>query len=228
MNRTGDFRTSHELLQRLHENVVWSMRGNFLSIPTDCPQRDERLGWTGDLQIFAPTASFIYDCDAFLRSWLADVVQEQNAAGGVVPMVVPSVIPQVPGMFEPIAAWGDAICIVPDVLYERFGDHAAVRDRFDGMKRWVDVLSSAQAMNCCVRSDSQFGDWLDPDAPPSLPGDAKTDADIVATAYFARSAALTAQAATLLGEADDAAQYGRSRDESRRLSATRTSPHVAG
>jgi alpha-L-rhamnosidase len=122
MPRTGGFTTSHALLQRLHDNVVWGMRGNFLSIPTDCPQRDERLGWTGDIQVFAPTASFLYDCDAFLRSWLDDVVLEQRAAGGVVPMVVPAVIPQVPGLFDPVAAWGDAITVVPAVLWERFGD----------------------------------------------------------------------------------------------------------
>ena len=106
MARTGDFTTSHPLLRRFHDNVVWGMRGNFLSLPTDCPQRDARLGWTGDIQVFAPTAAFLCGCDAFLRSWWEDVRLEQRAAGGGVPMVVPAVIPQVPGLLEPVAAWG--------------------------------------------------------------------------------------------------------------------------
>src|SRR5436309_2445546 len=89
LERTGWFECSNPLINRLHENVVWSMRGNFLSIPTDCPQRDERLGWTGDIQIFAPTASYLYDCAGFLTSWLGDLAAEQAAAGGVVPVVVP-------------------------------------------------------------------------------------------------------------------------------------------
>src|SRR3989440_3283931 len=98
MERTGWFECSDPLINRFHENVVWSMRGNFLSIPTDCPQRDERLGWTGDIQVFAPTACFLYDSAGFLSSWLADLTAEQAAAGGVVPFVVPNVIgrPSVP------------------------------------------------------------------------------------------------------------------------------------
>ncbi|CAN5392681.1 glycoside hydrolase family 78 protein [soil metagenome] len=207
MARIGDFSTSHELLQQLHNNVVWSTRGNFLSVPSDCPQRDERLGWTGDLQVFAPTASFIYDCDSFLRSWMADVVLEQRAAGGVVPMVVPSVIPQVPGLTSPIAAWGDAICAVPNTLYDRFGDRDALVDCFDSMKRWVDLLVERAGDDLLWETGQQFGDWLDPDAPPDLPGHAKTDADIVATAYFARSAAMTARTATILGDAAAAEKY---------------------
>ena len=92
MERTGWFACSHDLVNRLHENVVWGLRGNFLSVPTDCPQRDERLGWTGDIQVFAPTASFLYDCRDFLTSWLADLGCEQEPAGGVVPFVVPHVL----------------------------------------------------------------------------------------------------------------------------------------
>src|SRR5436309_7173343 len=98
MERTGWFECSNPLINRLHENVVWSMRGNFLSIPTDCPQRDERLGWTGDIQVFAPTASFLYDASGFLTSWLADLAAEQDAAEGIVPFVVPNIVlaPPVP------------------------------------------------------------------------------------------------------------------------------------
>jgi alpha-L-rhamnosidase len=206
MARTGGFSTSHPLLQRFHDNVVWGMRGNFLSIPTDCPQRDERLGWTGDIQVFAPTASFLYDCDAFLRSWLEDVMAEQRAANGVVPMVVPAVIPQVPGQLEPVAAWGDAITVVPTVLHERFGDRDALC--FEAMAAWVDTVTDRTGGKFLWEGGVQFGDWLDPDAPPDQPGQAKTDAGLVATAYYYRSAALTAQAAQLLGRGEDARRYG--------------------
>ncbi|MGI5423507.1 family 78 glycoside hydrolase catalytic domain [Streptomyces sp. CA-179760] len=208
MARTGDFTTSHPLLQRFHDNVVWGMRGNFLSIPTDCPQRDERLGWTGDMQIFAPAAAFLYDCDSFLRSWLEDVRLEQRAADGVVPMVVPAVIPQVPGLLKPVAAWGDAITVVPAVLWERFADHATLRDCYASMAAWVDVVHDRSGSALLWEEGLQFGDWLDPDAPPERPGDAKTDAGIVATAYFHRSAQLTARTAALLGREADARHYG--------------------
>jgi alpha-L-rhamnosidase len=208
MRRTGGFRTSHALLRRFHENVVWGMRGNFLSIPTDCPQRDERLGWTGDIQVFAPTAAFLYDCDAFLRSWLEDVKLEQRAADGVVPMVVPAVIPQVPGQLQPVAAWGDAITVVPTVLQERFGDREAVAACFEAMATWVDTVADRTGGGLLWESGVQFGDWLDPDAPPDQPGQAKTDPGLVATAYYYRSADLTARAATLLGRDADARRYG--------------------
>ena len=96
MERTGWFECSDPLINRLHENVVWSMRGNFLSVPTDCPQRDERLGWTGDIEVFAPTASFLYDTSGFLQSWLADLAIEQEVSGGIVPIVIPNIIDRLP------------------------------------------------------------------------------------------------------------------------------------
>src|SRR5436309_16118271 len=133
MERTGWFECSDPLINRLHENVVWGMRGNFLSIPTDCPQRDERLGWTGDIQVFAPTACFLYDCAGFLSSWLADLAAEQHAAGGIVPVFVPN-LPPMPPMFmepSPAAAWGDAAVIVPWVLYQRYGDADILARQFE-------------------------------------------------------------------------------------------------
>jgi alpha-L-rhamnosidase len=119
MRRTGWFSCSEPLLNRLHENVVRSMRGNFLDIPTDCPQRDERLGWTGDVQIFAPTATFLYDCAGVLRSWLKDLAAQQHPDGRV-----PMYVPHIPTRFPELraAAWGDAAVIVPWTLYERYGD----------------------------------------------------------------------------------------------------------
>jgi len=206
MRRTGWFSSSHELLNRLHENVVWGMRGNFLSIPTDCPQRDERLGWTGDIQVFAPTASFLYDSHAFIESWLRDLALEQHAAGGIVPDVIPNALaaylPQTPA-----AAWGDAATIVPSVLHQRFADRRLLADRLDSMRDWVDVILRRRDTDGIWRKDRQYGDWLDPTAPPDRPDEAQTSAVIVANAYLYRSVRLTAGAARELGRDADAAHY---------------------
>jgi alpha-L-rhamnosidase len=204
LERTGWFHCSDPLVNRLHENVVWSMRGNFLDIPTDCPQRDERLGWTGDIQVFAPTACFLYDSAGFLQSWLADLAAEQMAAGGVVPFFVPSVME---GAASPAAAWGDAAVFVPWVLYQRYGDRAILADQFASMCAWVDVLAGIAGPERLWEQGMQFGDWLDPKAPPDKPGDARTAPYVVATAYFARSAELVAQAAVVLGRPEEAARY---------------------
>ena len=195
MERTGWFECSDPLINRLHENVVWSMRGNFLDIPTDCPQRDERLGWTGDIEVFAPAASFLYDAAGFLTSWLADLAAEQKETG-VVPFVVPNVLP---GKNPPAAAWGDAAVIIPWVLYQRFGDVQVLENQFESMCAWVDLLDSIAGEKHLWDTGFQYGDWLDPAAPPDKPADAKTPAFIVATAYFARSAELVGQAAAVLG-----------------------------
>lgn len=203
MERTGWFECSDPLLNRLHENVVWGMRGNFLDVPTDCPQRDERLGWTGDLQVFAPTAAFLYDVSGFLQSWLKDLAIEQNKAGGLVPQVVPQVLNRTMGA----AAWGDAATVVPWVLYQRFGDTGILADQFESMCAWVDHIASVAGENHLWDTGFQFGDWLDPTAPPDLPGKARTDKAIVATAYFVRSADLVAQAAEVLGRTDEEQQY---------------------
>ena len=203
MERTGWFECSDPLLNRLHENVVWSMRGNFLDVPTDCPQRDERLGWTGDIQVFAPAACFLYDSAGFLTSWLADLAAEQDIAG-VVPFVVPNVIPM-PSI--PAAAWGDAAVIVPWVLYQRFSDMGVLATQFDSMCAWVDHIATLTGEGRLWDKGFQFGDWLDPSAPPDKPGAARTDPHVVATAYFAHSAELLGQVADILGRADDQAHY---------------------
>lgn len=204
--RTGWFESSHALLDRLHENVVWGMRGNFLSIPTDCPQRDERLGWTGDIQVFSPTASFLADCDAFLTSWLRDLAHEQHRAHGVVPLVVPAALPSF-GIGGPTAAWGDAATIVPWVLYERFGDLGVLRDAYPSMRDWVDAVVAVTSHPGLWSGAMQLGDWLDPDAPPDKPQKAKVDGDLVASAHLAKSLRIVADAAGLLGETDDREQY---------------------
>jgi alpha-L-rhamnosidase len=202
MERTGWFECSDPLINRLHENVVWGMRGNFLDIPTDCPQRDERLGWTGDIQVFSPTACFLYDAAGFLESWLADLATEQKQ--GVVPFVVPNIIPGPP---RPAAAWGDAAVIVPWVLYQRYGDTRILAEQFESMRAWVDLLANIAGERHLWDQGFQFGDWLDPSAPPDNPADARTSPQIVATAYFAHSAELVAQAAGVLGRVEDETHY---------------------
>ena len=138
MERTGWFECSDPLLNRLHENVVWGMRGNFVDVPTDCPQRDERLGWTGDLEVFSPTASFLYDVSGFLQSWLKDLAIEQRKMNGSVPHVIPNVL----GDAGSGAAWADAATVVPTVLYQRFGDLRILADQFKSMCAWVDHVAA--------------------------------------------------------------------------------------
>jgi alpha-L-rhamnosidase len=203
LRRTGWFESSHPLLNRFHENVVWGMRGNFVDVPTDCPQRDERLGWTGDIQVFSPTASFLFDSAGFLASWLADLGAEQQKDGSV-PYVIPDVIRR-PG--PAAAAWGDAATVVPSVLYERAGDLGVLARQLPSMRAWVDRMADLAGDDLLWSGGFQFGDWLDPTAPPDQPGAAKADPDVVATAHFARSAELTARAAELTGDTDSAAQY---------------------
>jgi len=212
MERTGWFDCSDPLINRLHENVVWSMRGNFFYIPTDCPQRDERLGWTGDIQVFSPTASFLYDAAGFLTSWLADLAAEQKETG-VVPFVVPTIMEQ---PTPPAAAWGDAAVIIPWVLYQRFGDEKILSDQFESMRAWVDLIEKIAGESRLWDKGFQFGDWLDPAAPPDKPGDARTPGFIVATAYFARSSEILGQAAKVLGRTKEEKYYLSLADEIRK------------
>ncbi|MEU1972614.1 family 78 glycoside hydrolase catalytic domain [Microbacterium sp. NPDC019599] len=214
MTRTGWFDSSHEQLDRLHENVVWGMRGNFLSIPTDCPQRDERLGWTGDIQVFSPTASFLYDCDGFLTSWLRDLALEQARNDGEVPLVIPAALPAFGGV-GPTAAWGDAATAVPTVLHDRFGDLGVLEAQYDSMRAWTDAVLRDAGHHGPWAGRMQLGDWLDPSAPPDKPGQAKVDGDIVATAYLAQSLRQVADAARLLGLDEDAETYGALAERSR-------------
>lgn len=197
MARTGWFESSHELLNRFHENVVWGMRGNFVDVPTDCPQRDERLGWTGDIQVFTPTAQFLFDSTGLLRSWLQDLEADQYASGGV-PFVVPDVLRN--GMTA--TAWGDAAAVVPWVLYERSGDAQVLARQLPSMRAWVDYVDTRAGDDGVWTGDFQFGDWLDPTAPPDEAFRAKADPDVIATAYLVRSADLLLRAAEVVGDHD--------------------------
>ncbi len=203
LRRTGWFECSHELVNRLHDNVVWAMRGNTLDIPTDCPQRDERLGWTGDIQVFSPTATFLFDVAGFLTSWSHDLAAEQGKDGSV-PFVVPDVLG---GDGPAAAAWGDAATVVPWVLYQRTGDAGQLAQTLPSMRAWVDRIAGLAGPSLLWSGGFQFGDWLDPAAPPDNPFRARTDPDVLATAHLAYSADLVAKAAGVVGEPEIAAHY---------------------
>jgi alpha-L-rhamnosidase len=214
MERRGWFEVSDAKVARLHENVLWSLRSNFVDIPTDCPQRDERLGWTGDLQVFAPTATFLYDVTGFLSSWFDDLAAEQLELDWVPPYVPYMEIPPFDKMgHPPLAVWGDVALLTPEVLFRRSGDIGLLRRQYASAKAWLaSVEAAAGADRICAGTD-QLGDWLDPNAPPEDPTRAMTDRYLVATAYFAHSARTLAAVATVLGEPKDATRYAALADE---------------
>ncbi|MEV0678842.1 family 78 glycoside hydrolase catalytic domain [Actinosynnema sp. NPDC050436] len=219
LRRTGTFECSDPALNQLHRNVVWSARGNALDLPTDCPQRAERLGWTGDIALFAPTAAFLFDVRGFLRDWLADLAAEQSRAAGRVPFVVPDVLKylNVPGWpeQESTAVWGDAAVWVPDALWWAYGDPVVLAEAFDSMAAHVRRVESLLSDTGLWDRGFQFGDWLDPTAPPENPLLAKADPGVVATACLYRSARAVADAARVLERADDAAHFAALADRTR-------------
>lgn len=213
MERTGWFECSDPLVNRLHENAVWSMKSNFLDVPTDCPQRDERLGWTGDLSMFAPTGAFLYDAAGFLQNWLADLAADQ-LDDGVVPMVIPDIFNR-PGKQNsgmglaraPLTVWSDAAVLVPWVVYQRYGDACVLEAQYDSMKRWVDCIENVANEDGLWDRGFQFADWLDPMAPPDSPQLAMTDTHLIATAYFCRVSEIVSESALILGHEADADRY---------------------
>jgi alpha-L-rhamnosidase len=203
MRRTGWFECSDERVNQLHRNVVWGMRGNFVGIPTDCPQRDERLGWTGDIGVFAPTATYLYDCAGVLESWLADLAAEQRDDG-----TVPWVIPDSLDWLLPAAVWGDAAVTVPSTVYERYGDRDILRAQYRSMWEWVELELELAGDDLLWTGGFQFADWLDPTGRNGDAFDQRTDPDLLATAAMIHSLDLLAAAATVLDDhADDHARY---------------------
>ncbi len=206
MMPTGTLATSNPLINRLQENIVWGQRGNFLDIPTDCPQRDERLGWTGDAQVFARTAAFNMDVSGFFAKWLADVALDQRA-NGAVPWVIPDVVFHRSANTRSSAGWGDVAVIVPWTMYQAYGDTSFLSRQYASMRGWVEYIRSQAGDTYLWTNGEHFGDWLayaTTDA--SYPG-ATTDKDLIATAYFAHSTDLLARAAQVLGRREDAATY---------------------
>ncbi|KAK1467548.1 hypothetical protein CCUS01_07079 [Colletotrichum cuscutae] len=163
MRRRGFFECSNPYVNQLHKNVVWSMRGNFLSIPTDCPQRDERLGWTGDLQVFCPTATFLYDTLGILGNWLEDVAAEQleEGKGGIPPL-------------------DDVTVLAPDALYQYSSDKGLLERQFVSMQTWLDEGVDRACDGLWNPDKWQLADWLDPSAPPDDPGNGRTDSILIA------------------------------------------------
>ena len=204
MERTGTWESSDTLLNRLYANIVWGQKGNFLDIPTDCPQRDERMGWTGDAQVFAPTAALVMDVSGFFAKWLRDLALEQRDDGAV-PFVVPNVLgPDAAGT----AGWSDAATVVPWTAYRAYGDAGILEAQYPSMKAWVDYVGTEADEDHVWRPGFQFGDWLAPMFDDVfVPYRATTGVDLIATAYYARSADLVARAATVLGRDDEAGRY---------------------
>ncbi|WP_183501204.1 family 78 glycoside hydrolase catalytic domain [Microbacterium invictum] len=215
LDRIGTFACSDPLLNQLHSNVVWSMRGNFVDVPTDCPQRDERLGWTGDLSAFVDTASFLYDVESFLSDWLLDLSAEQSHANGDVALVVPDVLKiqmkdlgsEAPALAPVMALWSDAACWVPWSLWEAYGDITILEQQYDSMAAYVRRVSAVLSDRDLLEAGLQLADWLDPTAPPDAPFEAKADPKVVATACVYRSATIAAKTSVLLQRDDDAAEF---------------------
>jgi alpha-L-rhamnosidase len=201
----GGFRCADPALTRFAENVRWSQRDNFVAVPTDCPQRDERLGWTGDAQAFAPTACTLFDSRAFWASWLVDLALDQAPDGGV-PSVVPNILGD--GKFAlGRAGWADAATIVPWAVHVAYDDAELLARQLPSMRALVGYLRRRRHDDGLLGGEFQFGDWLDPDAPGDRPHEAKTDSDYLADAFFAHSARIVARVCDLLGRPDEAREH---------------------
>ena len=170
MKRTGGLESGDPMLNQLFSNILWSQRGNFLDVPTDCPQRDERLGWTGDAQVFIRTAAYLYDVERFFRKWLRDLAVDQRESGEI-GQVIPDVMPASPGS----AAWGDAAVICPWTIYQVYGDLSVLEAQFASMKKWVDFISGE-----AWEEHFHYGDWLGLDAPSGSYKGSTRDAFIAA------------------------------------------------
>lgn len=200
----GDVETGHDLVNQLVSNVRWGMKGNFIDVPTDCPQRDERMGWTGDTQVFSPTATFLADTYAFYSKYLHDMYTEQMDLDGMVPDVVPSA-----GVHSTACVWGDSSCIIPWNMYQFYGDKKILKDQYDSMRNWVDYISRVDSDNHGWRSVFHYGDWLALDNPSGKTDEVMggTDEGYIANIYYAASAGIVAKAARVLGYEGDAKTY---------------------
>jgi len=200
----GVFECSNADINQLQSNIRWGQKGNFLEVPTDCPQRNERLGWTGDAQVFARTACFNMDAEAFFTKWMQDLRDAQYADGRV-PDVCPDVLglPTGAGNARGVAAWADAVVIVPWTVYQCFGDVGILAENFDAMAAWVEFMRASS--DRLIRPVVGYGDWLAIDA--VTPGAAPTPRDLIGTAYFAHCARLVSKAAGLLGREADGRRF---------------------
>lgn len=201
MPPTGTFECSDPMLNQLQRNIVWGQKGNFVDVPTDCPQRDERLGWTGDIQVFVRTAAFNMDVAAFMTKWAQDVADAQDEQGAV-----PAVVPNVGGLMNDGGpAWADAVVICPWTIYQCYGDMRILQNNYVSMTRFMDFIvnTSPDYIRCApgYAGWTGFGDWL------SINAD--TPRDLIGTAFLAYDAHLMAQIAEVIGKPDDATTYRR-------------------
>lgn len=214
MKQTIDFECSNEMLNKLHDNIIWGQRGNFVDIPTDCPQRDERLGWTGDAQVFIKTAAYNMDVSSFFTKWLHDLKADQ-AEDGAVPFVIPdpkanetAEIPETERVEQKTAssAWGDAACICPWTLYEIYGDKRILTEQYQSMKDWVEYIRAQGENEYLWETGFHFGDWLALDAPENS-NIGLTAKEYIATAFFAYSTRILRDTAEILDRDDDYKKY---------------------
>ncbi|MCD8217293.1 MAG: glycoside hydrolase family 78 protein [Clostridiales bacterium] len=212
MRQIGDFSCSNPLLNQLQHNILWGMKGNFLDIPTDCPQRDERLGWTGDAQIFCRTAAFLMDTYTFYSKWLKDVSNDQTPEGAV-PHVVPDILT---GHSDEdwlnsqgtvgATAWADVAVINPWTMYLAYGDLEIIRRQYDSMKKWISFMGEHSTEDCMFSYALQFGDWVALDAEEGSYFGA-TPTAYTCAAYYCYSTDMVAKMAEALGEKEDAREY---------------------
>lgn len=201
MKKTGEFICNEPLVNQLQNNIYWSTRDNFLDIPTDCPQRDERLGWTGDAQIFCETAAYNMDVAAFFRKWLADAELEQTDEYGPA-----HVVPNVLGNIEAGAGWCDSITIIPWVLYQVYGDKRFLSNQYRGMKRYLEYIMKHCQPNGLWQTGLQYGDWLSLDREPGN-NSGITDQYFTANAYYLKSIEIVRDTAKILGYLEDFKKY---------------------
>jgi len=202
MASTGSFACSDPLVNQLQHNIRWGLKGNFLDVPTDCPQRDERLGWTGDAQMFVRTAAYLNQVAPFFAKWSRDLSADQLPNGGV-PFVIPNVLDE---NSHSSSAWGDAAVIVPWTIYQVYGDERILEEQYESMTAWIEYIRQQGDNEFLWNTGFHFGDWLGLDSKPDTYVGA-TDRDYIATAFYAYSTSLVRQAAEVLGKAEDAAKY---------------------
>lgn len=203
IDRTGQFECSNPLINQLQHNIQWGQRGNFVDVPTDCPQRDERLGWTGDAQAFSRTAAYNFNVQNFFAKWLQDLAADQRPDGGI-----PHVIPNALGPRDAASAgWADAGTIIPWNMYWIYGDTSFLTRQYSSMKKWVKYMEDSSRHDLWNKG-FHFGDWLFYSLGDDTDGrSAVTDKYLIAQCFFAHSTQLVLDAAKVLGKKDDIAYY---------------------
>ncbi len=206
---TGSYECSNPLINQLQHNIQWGQKGNFVDVPTDCPQRDERLGWTGDAQAFCRTAAYNMDVSSFFTKWLKDISADQRP-GGEVPDVIPDILnKQGSATVQPSAGWGDVAVITPWTMYLVYGDKQILENQYPGMKAWVEYIRKKAGDSYIWKGGSKYGDWLfyHPPVNNHTEPDGYTEHDFIATAFYAYSTSILAETAKALGKTDDAKLY---------------------